>query len=78
MIYLSDANGLETVNDNSVRKQKVNYSTKSYDSILWKGVNSDGNYWMEGKYKELLYGYINVKPEKKILYDNALQSIKYK
>lgn len=79
LIYLSDASGIVTVNEQSIRKQEGAYYKKIMtDSIILKGVNTSGNYWAEVKYKGLLYGYSNVPPNKKQLYDSAIQSVKYK
>ena len=46
--------------------------------MLLKGLDDNGNHWTEVKYKGLLYGYFNFTPRKKLLFDSALQSIKYK
>lgn len=79
LIYLSDASGLVSVNEQSIRNQEgASYRKNLSDSILLKGVNNNGNYWVEVKYKGLLYGYSNVPPNKKQLYDSAIQSVKYK
>ena len=47
MIYLSDASGLGSVNDQSVCNHKESYGKKSSDSMLIKGVNNNENYWIE-------------------------------
>ena len=79
LIYLSDASGLVSVNDQLIRNQEgAYYRKKSSDSILLKGLNNSGHYWLEVKYNGLLYGYFNVPPNKKQFYDSAIQSVKYK
>lgn len=79
LIYVSDAKGNTTVNERLIRQQDGAYSRKFVsDSIMLKGTDERGNYWQEVKYKGVLYGYSNVPPEKKQLYDNAMLSVKYK
>ncbi|WP_164714154.1 hypothetical protein [Chitinophaga rhizosphaerae] len=79
LIYISDASGNTTVNERLIRLQNGAYSRKFLsDSIILSGIDEKGYYWREVKYKGLLYGYFNVSPEKKQLYDNAMLSIKYK
>lgn len=79
LIYISDAKGNTTVNDQLIRKQEGAYSRKFLsDSIMLKGTDERGNYWQEVKHKGILYGYSNVPPEKKQIYDDAILSIKYK
>lgn len=79
LIYISDAKGNTTVNEQLIRQQDGAYSRKFLsDSIMLKGTDEKGNYWQEVKYKGILYGYSNVPPEKKQLYDNAMLSVKYK
>lgn len=79
LIYLSDAKGSTSVNEQLIRQQEGAYSRKFLsDSIMLTGTDEKGNHWQEVKYKGILYGYSNVPPEKKQLYDNAMLSIKYK
>lgn len=79
LIYISDANGNTTINERLIRLQDGAYSRKFLsDSIILSGTDEKGYYWQEVKYKGVLYGYSNVSPEKKQLYDNAMLSIKYK
>jgi hypothetical protein len=79
LIYLSDASSLISINEESVRNQEAaDYRKNKSDSFLFKGVNTNGNYWTEIKNKGLLYGYFNVPPYKKHFYDSALKSLKYR
>lgn len=79
LIYISDAKGLTSYNEQLIRQQEGAYSRKFLsDSIMLKGTNEKGSYWEEIKYKGLLYGYSNVPPDKKQLYDNAMSSVKFK
>lgn len=79
LIYISDARGSTTVNERFIRMQDGAYSRRfQTDSIILMGTNENGNYWQEVKYKGIHYGYSNVPPEKKQLYDNAMLSIKFR
>ncbi|MFY0256378.1 hypothetical protein ACDQ55_20775 [Chitinophaga sp. 30R24] len=79
LIYISDAKGNASFNEQLIRQQEGAYSRKFMsDSIMLKGTNKKGNYWKEIKYKGLLYGYSNVPPDKRELYDNVMLSAKFK
>lgn len=75
MIYLSDASGLGSVNDQSVCNHKESYGKKSSDSMLIKGVNNNENYWIEN-IKDCCV--VTLMLNQKLLFDSALNSMKYK
>ena len=77
IIYLSDLNGSITINESLIRKQDGAYNKRFVkDSASFEGVNAMGNYWREIKYKGAFYGYSNVPPTKKQLFDDAISSAK--
>lgn len=79
MIYISDADGISTVNDSIVRiKKNRNYTQNRNDSIFVTGLAANGKYWLEREFKGLRYGYFNVSSNKKQLYDNAVKSLDYR
>lgn len=78
-IYISDATGLTTLNDSFIRKSKEDVAKQFLtDSISFSGVNENGNYWLEKKIRNLKFGYFNVLPQKKEVFDKALSPIKIK
>jgi len=79
IIYLSDLAGSKTVNEYLIRKQEGAYDKRfNQDSVSFEGINEIGNYWKEVKYKGIFYGYSNVPPTKKRLFDDAISSAKSK
>lgn len=77
VFYITDKNG--TLNYSSIRKQDGSYSRQFMsDSISLAGIDERGNYWREIKYRGLFYGYSNVPLTKKVIFDDALGSLKIK
>jgi hypothetical protein len=45
------------------------------DTLVLNGTDDKGRYWEERKMKNIVYGYVKVPPDKKEIFDEALNSI---
>ena len=46
------------------------------DSLYFEGVQLDGRYWKENILNDIFVGYVNVKPDEKRKYDEAIKSVR--
>lgn len=77
VIYITDFGG--TLNEMKIRNQEGAYSKRFMnDTASFSGTDEKGNYWKEIKNGKVLYGYANVPPEAKSVFDEALNSVRYK
>lgn len=81
IIYLTNDEAGSALNYKNIEKvssDKQQTGKLFVDTLSLEGQNEDGQYWKEVKLDEINVGYVNVPPDKKQLYDQALSTIRRK
>src|SRR5690606_23425848 len=70
VIYLSSISGNATLNELLINKQQESYNKRFMsDTVSFSGIDEKGKYWREVKHGNIFYGYANVHPEEKNVFD---------
>lgn len=81
ILYINNENGVPTINYENITSDtlsaKDSFLSNTFpDTLTMSGVDAQGKYWKNKKYKEINIGYVNVSKEKLKEFDKVVSSLK--
>ncbi|KIX21482.1 hypothetical protein SY27_07180 [Flavobacterium sp. 316] len=81
ILYINNEKGVPTINYENIMSDTLSIkesflSNASQDILTISGIDSQGKYWKNIKYKEINIGYLNVTEDKLKEFDEILSSLK--
>jgi hypothetical protein len=77
VLYITSLSGSATLNETLINSSVDSYNKRfNADTASFSGIDKKGLCWKEIKYYNLFYGYSRVPPDKKMVFEKALSSVK--
>lgn len=79
IFYINDENSIPSINYKNIEADKDNmtkYLTSKNDTLTIWGIDKQGRYWKNKKWKNINLGYLNVPKERRNEFDKAISTLR--